>query len=338
MVSERPVWLNRAAVEAAPFPSLVIRYTGWEEESCITAALVRLRDTLSAVVSTGVRVHPLRLVHVTDDIGHAARLWQEELAEPITGVTELAPGEGRVAGKQFVWGDGQPTTTYAVLLLSTDTVLSIGGDPKGPGASTVAHELGHIDDIWWRWGVLGQPRRAPPLHNDWPALRAFFAEQLWAECAANVRAREFSTPAEVADALALWLALLAERRRAIGTALAAHLNVPDVEHLWGTAIQCFDVLIPQLGRCVGSALRGVDGEPTALAEKTAEVNDAWGILVGHTVTSLKGLARSAYSDDPPPDWSWAPLEPLVEQAFNLERLEPIQERRGLRIRVLPPGG
>lgn len=325
---------TKSSIEAIDAPQIAVQFTGQGDEEEVRVALERINDTLVKIVEgTGIKIGCLRLIHVTSFMDETVRYWQIQLGLPVNGVTALADGEGEVAGKHFMWGGGRQEATYAIVILS-DAVLDGISRGLDPAISTFAHELGHVDDAAWRLLQLGQPLLRHPMLYEWDDMRAFFSDMMWSECAANLVARQWRSEREIEQGRGHWVTMLSTRRARISEAIDEYRSTGDITALWTTGHANLAVLITQLGRAIGEALKD-EGAEKLLIEATRAESPGWGGLTERAVEVLAELASCAWTEGRAADWSLRPLEPLITRAFHLEHLHPVVEGGQLRIDVPP---
>jgi hypothetical protein len=325
---------TRLSIEAAERPQIAVQFTGHGEEEAIREALDGIGESLATVVEkTGIKIGTLRLLHFTSSMDDTVRYWQDQLGLPVNGVTALAEGEGEVAGKHFIWGDGKPETTHAIVVLS-DFVLKGLASGEGSALSTLAHEIGHVDDAGWRLLQLGHQQLKHPMLNDWSGFKLFLADMMWSECAANLVASMFMTEREIEESREYWVKMLTQRRARISAAIDAYRKDGDMGALWMTGHANMAVITTQLGRAVGDALSDHEAEKK-LVEATRAVCDSWGALVDEFLEALAEMASCAWTEKKMAAWSLEPLQPLISRAFHIEHLVPVEVGDRLRIDVPP---
>ncbi len=184
----------------------------------------------------------LRYVGVTSDVKSEVSRWAEQLGENWKITSDQA------VGQTFTWGDGEPETTYAVVLLSEVIALALLEESNEP-VRTFIHELAHIHDNFRFIRTFGHSPIIVP--GEWETIRQFLAHSTWAEFYAESTA--FSDAAEdmISPYITYTVALLDKAISLIqneSISYKTHLNLGLV---WATALEQLSGVFNQFGRTLG---------------------------------------------------------------------------------------
>jgi hypothetical protein len=306
---------TKSDIEAMPSHQWAVQCRG----AAPGRALNTLPDLLVEIVqATGMRVGALKLIDITPDLDGRVRHWQRQLSLPENGITVLTESEGFVMGKQFVWR--HPAGNHCAVMVVSNLLLDHIEANTIYGTALLAHELGHIDDECWR----DPDPVARPRLTDWPGLRAFVAEAMWSEAAANTAARPFISDQLFTEDLESWRSMLAGRRDRLKAAHAQYQSDADVGALWFEAHAHVCTMLIHLGRMIGEAAFN-EARATMLTSDTRKISGAWADLIADLMDEIEVLLDVASGGGPcPKGWSLGTLEPLVNDAFVIEGMEPVQ--------------
>lgn len=310
---------TRHSVEATPLGRVSISITSGCRDWLDTNIQARLGEKIVSAFRSDVLFTPLRLVQIAGRFDDEVRRWQSELGLPVFGTT--ARSETVAVGKTLTWGDGQPKSTFSVIVLHEPMALGlVEGDPRCEGL--LRHELGHVKHDLLALHLWGH--RSWPANNDWPAIREFFARNVLSEFQAEHDAVQAVGVAPHDGGSEFTLCLIATSIRLIAAAIERYHVERDIGAVWGIATSEMDASLPQLGRQLGVFAARMDGDSSlnTFIRKLVALAPAW----------REGALRLNESLN---DFSWSDgietIEDAIEELFMATGLRPIQDAAGLRL-------
>lgn len=250
----------------------------------------------------------LRLILFAADLRSAVFHWQRQLGLP-EDLTHTE--EGVSVGKTLMWGDGQPGSTFAVVLLDLDIGRGlVSGKPLA--RSIVAHELAHVHlGLLLRY-LLGPDVKDAVEGTDWPLLRRQLAVNCFDEFHAEYVASDYIDDAGVQSSVDLLVSVASAVNLRVRERVAAYRHRGDHGPLWGFTVSEVAHVTNQLGRVLGllrgkelptKAVADLEALSPALPRHVAEMRDA--------CAGIMGLPYKALT------WEvFAPAEAIVEQVFE----------------------
>jgi hypothetical protein len=194
---------DRSSVEAIPFGHLKCNIIGsdlWRDTDRVKRLFTEISNLVKEVVERIPGCFITRIVVVAVQTGREITKWQKELGRPEV-ITDDAVGV--TSGKALVWGSGQLSTSYGIVIISEAIAVEIAdrGTDFEMCRALLVHELAHIhDDFIWlqRFG----PQK-PPSNNDWPGIRRAIAGSIWGEYLAEKVAQSYMKQSQFLNALVL---------------------------------------------------------------------------------------------------------------------------------------
>lgn len=316
--------VDKAFIDAYPPGTRIVFNSGTDEHSsrAIAQALVGLIDRVQT--ESHLLLQPLRLIQVTANLGEAANFWNRELGLPEAGVSDGA------AGKHISWGNDLESARSIVMLRPDIAVGLVSGFSKA--STTVIHEFGHVHDDLVR-GVKSGFRQHSYQADDWPAIRAHFADITWSEYAAESAAAPYMTAEDIRDFTTNDPCLLSDIHKQLRALIRSYqLRQLDLGSLWSQALTHFSHIFANLGRAAARFTFAENGKDARAAFVDATGAAAsWKPVVDQVFRELDALAETAYSQ-----WAGEPFRGLDEQVaagFNAAGFFPIPCGQNLRVNV-----
>lgn len=267
----------------------------------------------------------LRLVIFTSELREAVFHWQRELGHP-EGLTDS--DEGVALGKSFVWGDGTPGSTFAVVLFHLD--IGRGLLDSRPGArALVAHEFAHVH---LGLHLLGRVSPAPHARTsclDWPGLRRQMAVICFDESFAEHVGAAYIDDEGAAAACDLLAKFAAGTTARVRERVARYRHDCDLVTLWQSTVAEVAQFTNQLGRVVGlhfgrdlpdGLLLGLQSATAELVQPVLDMQAACERLIALTPAEVNNEAFAA-------------AESAIEAIFVTYGVVPTWEAEGLRVDV-----
>lgn len=276
-------------------------------------------------VGYGLLLWHLRLVIFTSDLREAVFHWQHELGHP-EGLTDS--DEGVAMGKSFVWGDGTPGSTFAVVLFHLD--IGRGLLDSWPGArALVAHELAHVHLGLHLLGRVSPTPHARTSCLDWPDLRRQMAVICFDESFAEHVGAAYIDDEGTAAACDLLARFATSTTARVRERVARYRHDGDLVMLWQFTVTEVAKFTNQLGRVVGlhlgrdlpdSLLLGLERATADLALPVLNMQAACERLIALTPAEVRNEAFAA-------------AESAIEAIFVRYRVVPTWDAAGLRVDV-----
>lgn len=322
---------DKAAVDASLPGSMTISAdaSARVQSSAFGDALLRLLQRFQnddAIVLT-----PLRLVVLTAELGNVVSRWQRALGLPEAGVSQQP--EGAAVAKTMSWGSNAESARSLIIL--ADYIAAGVVANNSVAITTVIHELGHVHDDFLRGVVFGfRESQTPPASADWPRIRAYVAEIIWSEYAAESLAASHMPHEDLLAFLLndpLHLTGIDERlRQAVSSYKCGQLSLAS---LWNRSITELSDIFSNLGRAI-ARLAFADNYEEALARLVHLKTEAarWEPVIGRLVQELEALGSTGYAA-----WGPAPfsgIEEVIAEGFQAVGLFPTYDGSNLNVRVV----
>jgi len=258
----------------------------------------------------------LRLVVVTGDFVNETTEWNKQLDE-----VWRVSSEGAV-GQTLTWGNGQPDSTYSIIILSQDIALGlVEGDTQlqALGTGIFIHELAHVhDNIRYLYNFGPEP---VPKQGDWISYRQFIARSTWAEFFAEGYVYPYVKNYFFDENVSHAITLLQNAQRQIEQEILAFQSHQDVRKVWALAVDKLSSVFNQFGRSLSLLLSAQqDGEDNNQIEKFFEevddVSQAWRQVVQQLLDELIAANQKLEQD------SFNRIGGIVDQGFRAMGLEP----------------
>jgi len=279
----------------------------------------RLSDKLRAAARSvdEVRFHTLRLVVFAADLDGEVMRWERELGRQPVGVTAQA------VGKTLTWGDGNPESTYSVIILAAGMAWGLVEDHP-TALRTLRHELAHV------WGNLVDlhafgPEEVGVASNDWPAIKRYWARSVAGEFDAEHYAYDqIPEDAPRPDDNAFTVEVWSRAVETLADAVSCYRATRDVRDLWEAVLALGDPLL-QVGRHLGrlEARKSEDSISEFLAQLPAVSRAGIALL-------SRALVGDTKDNEP------TVLEEAFEMIVLATGVGPVQDPGGLRVIVRDP--
>ncbi len=249
MTNNEPIVYNKNLVEKISLGSHVLSIRNcsilWSEENRVN----RLSESITNVIGIAKReigivgCSILRLVVVTGNFLNETTEWYMQLGE-----IWRVSSEGAV-GQTLTWGDGQPGSTYSVIILSQDIAFGfVDGDSghKSLAIGTLIHELAHVhDNVRYLHNFGPEPI---PKQGDWMSHRQFMARSTWGEFYAESCAYPYLKNIYINENIAHSVTLLKGAIQDIRKETLAYKIHQNAGKVWGLAESKLSSVFNQFGR------------------------------------------------------------------------------------------
>src|SRR5258708_27035625 len=246
---------DKVSVEQISLGSLSLAINGstiWGEEN----RAQRLLDYISSVREDLITKEQipacslLRLVSVTNDITAEIGRWQRQLGEPVlTSTDEL----GEVVGKTLTWGDGEPESTFAVIILAEGMALGMleegSSEAKSLCVGMLAHELTHVHDYYRQIRTFGKDHLV--YAADWGNLCREIAINMWSEFHAESVAYSYAGELDSDSQVLLAVNYVRKSTQDIQRAIATYRLDRDMPAVWSFVTSTLSKTLNQVGTAMG---------------------------------------------------------------------------------------
>jgi hypothetical protein len=311
---------TRASVEATKLGELSVFLRGLDSTWTDADAQRRLADKVGSAArpANEVRFYTLRLVVFAADIHDEVMRWECEIGRQPIGVTAQA------VGKTLTWGDGNPQSTYSVIVLAAGMAWGLVEDHP-TAMRTLRHELVHV------WGNLvdlhiSGPGEAGIASNDWPGIKRYWARSVGEEFDAEHYAyTEVPDDAASLEDNVFTVGVWSRAVEAVADAVRRHqVTHDDLQDVWEAVLGLGDPLL-QIGRHLGRL--DAHRSERAVAEFLAQ-------LPSVSRAGIALLARALVDRDEAGEAN--ALEDAFEMVVVAAGVQPVQDSEGVRLIVRDP--
>ena len=234
MMQNEPVVYDKAFVEMMPLGkcdlSILNGYALWAEEDRAKRLSECIINTMHSALDIGIGgCAILRLVIATGDFPNLVAGWGKQLNE-----IWRVSSQGAV-GQTFTWGDGQATSTYAIIILAQDIALGLIADDKEANnfaLCTLIHELAHVhDNLYYLHNIGSEPTLQ---QGDWISHRLFFARSLWGEFFAESIAFPYFKISDLSENVAYSITLLKDATKEVSKETIAFISHQHAGKVWAS--------------------------------------------------------------------------------------------------------
>jgi hypothetical protein len=319
---------GKSSVQAIPLGQIAFSFSGpsqWADGERSQRWVTAIADIFKEIAECIPACYITRLIVATAEIGQEVTRWQRELGQPEVVTSDTA---AVTAGKTFVWGGGELSTTYAVIIISEWLAAELvdGGNSSCLAKALIIHELAHVHDYFFRLRRLG--RENPPWNNDWLAIRPSIAFSIWGDFFAESIASVHLPENPLRNALRLARNVMDFAFTRMSKAKTQYHTDGNINPIWAAAGDELSKVFNQLGRALGAAavwkveltkdeLLSVGISWYGWSELIPKLNEQ--LLKVQTIDDLVQNITN--------------IEKLVEQGFNLMGLYPQQRPEGLLVSI-----
>ena len=321
MTNDKPEVYNKELVEKLSPGTLILSiHNGgsfWGEEERARRLSDIIVDKVKHAEELGIgECKILRLVVVTGDYVGEITEWNKQLDE-----AWRAPSEGAIA-QTLTWGDGQPLTTYSVIILHQAIALGLvesEDETKATSEGTLIHELAHVHDNIRHLSKIGpQP---VPKQGDWISYRQFIARSIWGEFFSEMVAYPYVKDHYLDEYIDHGINMLHNAISDVKQEMLAFQSHRDAHEVWAVAVDKLSAVFNQLGRCLGllvSAQRMDDNnnQIDQFAHGIGEISKDWEQVVRQLIKKLANIEREFEEE------KFNNLGEVVDQGFRTVDLEP----------------
>lgn len=285
--------------------------------NAVQQTILQMREYIPACVI-------VRLVVVANDVPQEVRRWQAQLGQAQLPLDEAS---GMVAGKTFVWGDGEPDTTFGVVIIRETLAAEIleKGELPSVSRATLVHEFAHVHDDFMRLRQFGPETN--PKCDDWAGIRHSIALFAWTEYFAELTSCREHPDGALQNSVSLAKDLTCRALECIDDAKAQYHEDRNMGLLWSVACDELSKVFNQFARAIGLAT-GLGENLTEEALRSVGIESVWNEMLLELQESL----RKIESLDGLPA-ALSKIENIIESGFNNLGLYPEPEGGRLRVRV-----
>lgn len=323
---------TRTSVESIPLGSPILSLAGddivWNEHN----RRERLSNAIASVIGETREIIPgssiLRLVVIPADFQAEVIRWQRELGQR-EGTTDGMYGVAH--GKSMMWGDGGIESTYGIVILSADVVLSsVAEETLLPLLKGIfCHELAHLHEDFVYLQIHKQP------HSDkcesWRELQSIMAYQAWSEFFADSIAYRYLKHWNLEDLVLGSISTLLEAKQSITQEIAEYRCGHNLDQLWVKAQEASGHGFSQLAKSAGLIIAGQSDDTDlskALIEESSKLGVDWLQLIENILLEYGRLTST-----PRAELDLCNLEALYERLMNLIGLYPKDQEQRIWIDV-----
>ncbi|MEQ8672522.1 MAG: hypothetical protein RLP44_25010 [Aggregatilineales bacterium] len=210
----------------------------------------------------------LKLIVVTADIEGVSQYWGKQLNRN-EGITKQS--DSVVAGKLIFWhkNDNFEIEECCAVMLINETVaidlIDNNQERQNEGKHVIVHELAHIETELIN--LIRREKLNTNNNDTWALNKYALAEVLWEEFYATYKAYKYAPSQNIQASNSYFSTLLAETTESVDQEILDYRTYNDVTRLYNFVIRKLEMLIAQLGRCLGSIKEsGTDDKNKILVE------------------------------------------------------------------------
>jgi len=316
---------DKASTEKIPYRKFILSLTKyypiWLQENRVE----RLKNIIEDTFQNEVKILGitdcliLRLVVVTGDFQNEVSEWSKQLGE------EWRVSSTGAIGQSLTWGDGQPETTYSIIILSQDVALGLlEENPEVHNLSfgTLIHELAHIhDEMRYLCNIDPDPILKP---QDWSSIRLFFAKSTWGEFFAEATAFPYLKNIDSNNYIGLCIDSLKDAIQTIFEETNAYKTHKIAGKVWKVASNKLSSVFNHLGRCLGylhiaQQDAGNNNQIEQFLQEIYNLSPVWKNTTNCLYKELLNVNDRFNCD------SFSHLSDVIDQSFRCVGLEPYKD-------------